>query len=62
MYDCVFIPPNRPSFIMVSNKTKFYGRKIISKELPCNHLIWKRHAAVDPRDEEQLLNKEELII
>ena len=50
------------TFIMISNKTKFYGRKIISKDLPCNHLVWKRHAAVDPRDEEQLLNKEELII
>ena len=50
------------NFIMISNKTKFYGRKIITKELPCNFLVWKRHAAVDPRDEEKLNDREELII
>tara|TARA_Y100000389_G_scaffold204201_1_gene255521 strand:- start:13138 stop:13788 length:651 start_codon:yes stop_codon:yes gene_type:complete len=43
------------TFIMISNKTKLYGRKIIQKELPCNYVVWKRHAAVDPRDDQKLL-------
>lgn len=41
-------------FEMISNKTPINGRKIITKELPCTFLTWKRHAAVDPRDEDKL--------
>ena len=33
----------------ISNDVPITGRKKIIKELPCR-LIWKRHAAVDPRD------------
>jgi len=32
----------------ISNETPYEGKKHIIKELPCR-LIWKRHAAVDPR-------------
>ena len=39
--------------IMISNDTPLNGKKCITKDLPCN-LIWKRHAAVDPRDDEKL--------
>lgn len=39
--------------IFISNKTPLNGKKCFVKELPCN-LIWKRHAAVDPRDEDKL--------
>tara|TARA_B110000977_G_scaffold116766_1_gene150859 strand:+ start:30139 stop:30774 length:636 start_codon:yes stop_codon:yes gene_type:complete len=39
--------------LMISNETPLEGRKCISKILPCK-LIWKRHAAVDPRDEHLL--------
>jgi hypothetical protein len=38
---------------MISNKTPLNGKKCITKELPCK-LVWKRHAAVDPRDEHKL--------
>lgn len=38
---------------MVSNETPLNGKKCITKDLPCN-LTWKRHAAVDPRDDEKL--------
>lgn len=44
---------NNGTFIMISNTTPLNGKKCITKELPCN-LIWKRHAAVDPRDEHKL--------
>ena len=36
--------------IMISNEVPIKGRKCITRDLPCK-LIWKRHAAVDPRDE-----------
>lgn len=39
--------------IMISNETPLNGKKCISKDLPCS-LTWKRHAAVDPRDDEKL--------
>jgi len=39
--------------IMISNDTPILGKKIIIKKCPCN-LIWKRHAAVDPRDDYKL--------
>lgn len=39
--------------IMISNETPLNGKKCITKELPCR-LIWKRHAAVDPRDDDKL--------
>jgi len=39
--------------IMISNETPLNGKKCIIKKLPCN-LIWKRHAAVDPKDEYKL--------
>ena len=38
------------TFQIISNKTPLNGRKSFIKELPCS-LTWKRHAAVDPRDE-----------
>lgn len=44
---------NKGSLIMISNQTPLNGKKCITKELPCK-LIWKRHAAVDPRDEHKL--------
>ena len=34
----------------ISNETPYEGIKHITKELPCR-LIWKRHAAVDPRND-----------
>tara|TARA_B100001173_G_scaffold309629_1_gene322408 strand:- start:189 stop:860 length:672 start_codon:yes stop_codon:yes gene_type:complete len=37
-------------FQMISNKTPVKGRKSLIKELPCS-LVWKRHAAVEPKDE-----------
>lgn len=43
------------TILMLSNETPLNGRKCITKPLPCN-LIWKRHAAVDPRDEHLLEN------
>jgi len=39
------------TFQMISNKTPVKGRKSLIKELPCSSLIWKRHAAVEPKDE-----------
>ena len=39
------------AFQLISNKTPVKGRKSIIKELPCSSLIWKRHAAVEPKDE-----------
>lgn len=36
--------------IMISNEVPIKGRKCVTRDLPCK-LIWKRHAAVDPRDE-----------
>ena len=44
---------NNGSLIMISNETPLNGKKCITKELPCK-LVWKRHAAVDPRDEHKL--------
>lgn len=44
---------NEGTLILISNETPLNGKKCITKELPCN-LIWKRHAAVDPRDEHKL--------
>ena len=41
---------NNGTLLMLSNETPLNGRKCITKPLPCK-LIWKRHAAVDPRDE-----------
>lgn len=41
------------TLLMLSNETPLNGRKCITKPLPCK-LIWKRHAAVDPRDEHLL--------
>tara|TARA_B100000287_G_scaffold426771_1_gene475257 strand:- start:843 stop:1502 length:660 start_codon:yes stop_codon:yes gene_type:complete len=53
---------NNGTLMMISNDTPLEGKKIIARELPCN-LIWKRHAAVDPRDDHklkdfELINKE----
>lgn len=42
------------TFKMISNKTPLNVRKIITKNLPCESLIWKRHAAIDPRDEHEI--------
>ena len=39
--------------IMISNKTPLNGKKVKISNLPCE-LIWKRHAAVDPRDDDKL--------
>jgi hypothetical protein len=39
--------------IMISNDTPLDGKKCIIKKLPCE-LIWKRHAAVDPKDDYKL--------
>jgi len=39
--------------IMISNDTPLNGKKCIIKKLPCE-LIWKRHAAVDPKDDDKL--------
>lgn len=50
---------NNGTLLMISNETPLQGKKIIQKSLPCN-LIWKRHAAVDPRDEEKLKNFEKI--
>lgn len=44
---------NNGNLIMISNETPLSGKKHITRELPCK-LIWKRHAAVDPRDEHKL--------
>jgi hypothetical protein len=41
------------TLLMISNKTPLNGRKCITKPLP-SKLIWKRHAAVDPRDDHLL--------
>lgn len=38
------------TLLMISNKTPLNGRKCIAKPLPAK-LLWKRHAAVDPRDD-----------
>ena len=46
---------NTGTILMISNETPLNGRKCITKPLPCK-LIWKRHAAVDPRDEHLLEN------
>ena len=46
---------NDGTLLMISNETPLNGRKCITKPLPCK-LIWKRHAAVDPRDEHLLEN------
>jgi hypothetical protein len=40
--------------IMISNETPLNGKKVKISNLPCE-LIWKRHAAVDPRDDDKLL-------
>jgi len=40
--------------IMISNKTPLNGKKVKISNLPCE-LVWKRHAAVDPRDDDKLL-------
>lgn len=39
--------------IMISNTTPLNGKKVKISNLPCE-LIWKRHAAVDPRDDDKL--------
>lgn len=44
---------SKGTLLMISNNTPINGKKTIARELPCN-LIWKRHAAVDPRDEDKL--------
>lgn len=44
---------NSGTLIMISNETPLNDKKVIKRELPCS-LIWKRHAAVDPRDEHKL--------
>ncbi len=44
---------NNGTLLMLSNQTPLSGRKCITKPLPCK-LIWKRHAAVDPRDDHLL--------
>tara|TARA_B100000965_G_scaffold398089_1_gene415632 strand:+ start:15092 stop:15766 length:675 start_codon:yes stop_codon:yes gene_type:complete len=49
------------TFQMISNKTPVKGRKSIIKELPCS-LIWKRHAAVEPKDEVYISNNFKNII
>lgn len=46
---------NNGTLLLLSNETPLNGRKCITKPLPCK-LIWKRHAAVDPRDEHLLEN------
>ena len=38
------------NLILVSNDIPIYGKKCIVKKLPCN-LVWKRHAAIDPKDD-----------
>jgi hypothetical protein len=40
--------------IMISNDTPINGKKCIIRKLPCS-LIWKRHAAVDPKDDYKLI-------
>ena len=40
--------------IMISNDTPISGKKCIVRKLPCS-LIWKRHAAVDPKDDDKLM-------
>jgi hypothetical protein len=44
---------NDGMLIIISNDTPINGKKCIIKKLPCD-LIWKRHAAVDPRDEVEI--------
>tara|TARA_B100000085_G_C18504191_1_gene496834 strand:+ start:18 stop:668 length:651 start_codon:yes stop_codon:yes gene_type:complete len=44
---------NNGQLIMISNDTPIEGKKCITKELPCK-LLWKRHAAVDPKDDDKL--------
>ena len=39
--------------IMISNITPLNGKKVKILNLPCD-LVWKRHAAVDPRDDDKL--------
>jgi hypothetical protein len=39
--------------IMISNITPLNGKKVKILNLPCE-LVWKRHAAVDPRDDDKL--------
>jgi hypothetical protein len=39
--------------IFISNDTPICGKKCFIKKLPCN-LIWKRHAAVDPKDDDKI--------
>ncbi len=46
---------NNGNLFMLSNETPINGRKCIIKPLP-SKLIWKRHAAVDPRDDYLLEN------
>ena len=46
---------NEGKITFISNETPLNGKKCITKELPCV-LSWKRHAAVDPRDQEKLYN------
>lgn len=46
---------NEGKLTFISNETPLNGKKCISKDLPCS-LIWKRHAAVDPRDDDKLTN------
>ena len=41
--------------IFISNSTPISGKKCFIKKLPCD-LIWKRHAAVDPKDDDKLDN------
>ncbi len=44
---------NDGKITFISNETPLNGKKCITKDLPC-FLTWKRHAAVDPREEEKL--------
>tara|TARA_B110001452_G_scaffold27116_1_gene21282 strand:- start:8183 stop:8818 length:636 start_codon:yes stop_codon:yes gene_type:complete len=44
---------NNGTLLMLSCETPIDGRKCITKPLPCK-LVWKRHAAVDPRDDHLL--------
>ena len=44
---------NEGTLMMISNDTPIHGKKCSSRKLPCK-LLWKRHAAVDPRDDHKL--------
>jgi hypothetical protein len=46
---------NEGLIIMISNDTPLNGKKCIIRKLPCG-LLWKRHAAVDPKDDYKLEN------